>query len=126
MIEITKLKPNIFDIKNTNYSNEIVDVKAPSVSISNYYSYLLKLKEDNLHSIAFNLDTESIEKAIKHTKACKNAYNRFLDNFYDYEIKVLLCTENKEVYNECYKVIEEEYPVEDILKYNGIENNENE
>ena len=121
MIEITKLKPNIFDIKNTNYSNEIVDVKAPSVSISNYYSYLLKLKEDNLHSIAFNLDTESIKEAIKHTKACKNAYNAFLDNFYDYEIKVLLCTENKEIYNECNKVIEEEYPIEDIFKYNGIE-----
>lgn len=121
MIEITKLKPNIFDIKNTNYSNEIVDVKVPSVSISNYYSYLLKLKEDNLHSIAFNLDTNNIEEAIKHTKACKNAYNNFLDNFYDYEIKVLLCTENKEIYNECNKVIEEEYPVEDILKYNNIE-----
>jgi len=62
-----------------------------------YYNSLCVLKDNDLHSIAFPLISSSIfggnlsDPVGESTKQCIRAYNRFLQDYPDYDIEVLLC-----------------------------------
>ena len=62
-----------------------------------YYNSLIVLKENNLHSISFPLISSGIfggnlENPVgTSTKQCKKAYDKFIKDFSDYDIDVLLC-----------------------------------
>jgi hypothetical protein len=43
------------------------------------------------------------------TKQCKKAYNKFINDFSDYDIDVLLCAFSKEEYDKARGEINEEY-----------------
>ena len=91
-----------------------------------YYNSLLLMKENELHTISFPLISAGIfsgnldNPVAISTKQCKEAYNKFLDEYPDYGIKVLLCAYTKEEYDIACKIIEDEFPVEEIMKMNGI------
>ena len=97
-----------FGIKNTKY---IIHAVGPNFSktpgafnelFNAYYNSLLVLKENNLHSIAFPLISSgifgySLENPVKESiKQCIKAYNKFINDFKDYDIEVLLCAYTKE------------------------------
>ena len=92
-----------------------------------YYNSLLLLKENGLHSISFPLISSGIfggnldNPVAESTKQCKRAYNKFLDDYPDYGIKVLLCAFSKSEYDIAYKLIENEYPVSKVMKDTNIE-----
>lgn len=91
-----------------------------------YYNSLVLMKDNNLHSISFPLISSGIfggnlkNPVLESTKQCKRAYNKFLDDYPDYEIKVLLCAYTKEEYDITYKFIEDEFPVAEVMKENNI------
>lgn len=69
-----------------------------------YYNSLAVLKENNLHSISFPLISSGIfgygldNPVEESTKQCLRAYNKFINDYPDYEINVLLCAYNKKEY----------------------------
>lgn len=77
-----------------------------------YYNSLLLLKEKELHSIAFPLISSGIfggrldNPVIVSATCCKNAYNKFINNYKDYEINVSLCSFTEKEYEDCIKVID--------------------
>lgn len=63
-----------------------------------YYNSLVVLKDNNYHTISFPLISSSIfgggdiKKAVaESTKQCLIAYKRFVEDYPDYEVDVLLC-----------------------------------
>ncbi len=62
-----------------------------------YYNSLMVLKENELHSISFPLISSSIfagklsNPVGESTKQCCRAYKKFIEDYPDYEINVLLC-----------------------------------
>jgi len=62
-----------------------------------YYNSLLVLMKNNLHSISFPLISSGIfggnlpDPAGESTKQCIRAYKKFIQDFPDYEVNVLLC-----------------------------------
>ena len=62
-----------------------------------YYNSLLVLKENGYHSISFPLISSGIfggalaHPAAESAKQCKRAYDKFVSDFPDYDVSVLLC-----------------------------------
>lgn len=99
-----------FNIKNAKYIIHAVGPDFGNKSdaydelFNSYYNSLKVLKENNLHSISFplissgifggNLDNPSLESA----KQCKKAFNKFIYDYPDYKINVLLCAFTKDEY----------------------------
>lgn len=103
-----------FNINNTKY---IIHAVGPNFGekpyaspelFKAYYNSLLVLKENELHSIAFPLISSGIfggdldNPVLESTKQCKKAYNKFIEEFPDYKIEVLLCAYSKEEFDIAY------------------------
>lgn len=62
-----------------------------------YYNSLVLLKDNNLHTISFPLISSGIfagnlpNPAEESAKQCSRAYKKFIQDFPDYDIDVLLC-----------------------------------
>lgn len=62
-----------------------------------YYNSLVLLKDNNLHSISFPLISSGIfagnlpNPAEESAKQCSRAYKKFIQDFPDYDINVMLC-----------------------------------
>ena len=99
-----------FNIKNAKI---IIHAVGPNFNITPnaidklfyaYYNSLLKLKENNYHSIAFPLISSGIfsgnlENPIEiSTRECIKAYKRFIEENKEYDIEVLLCTFTLDAY----------------------------
>ena len=75
-----------------------------------YYNSLVLLKNNNLHSISFPLISSGIfagnlsNPAGESAKQCGRAYNKFIKDFPDYDVNVMLCafgtTEYQDAKNE--------------------------
>ena len=125
-----------FNIKNAKYIIHAVgpdfgkNPNAFNELFAAYYNSLVLMKDNNLHTIAFPLISSGIfggnlDNPVEvSTKQCKKAYNKFLDMFPGYKIKVFLCAYTKEEYDIAYKVIEDEFPISEMLKDNNIDKND--
>jgi O-acetyl-ADP-ribose deacetylase (regulator of RNase III) len=64
------------------------------------------LKDNNLHSISFPLISSGIfagnlpNPAEESAKQCNRAYKKFIQNYLDYDIDVLLCAYGSQEYND--------------------------
>lgn len=62
-----------------------------------YYNSLILLKDNNLHSISFPLISSGIfgknlpNPAGESAKQCGRAYKKFVQDYPDYEVDVMLC-----------------------------------
>ena len=71
-----------------------------------YYNSLVVLKDNGLHSISFPLISSSLfggnlDNPVKEsTKQCIRAYNKFVDDYPNYDIDVLLCAYQSSEYND--------------------------
>lgn len=71
-----------------------------------YYNSLVVLKNYNLHSISFPLISAGIfagnlpKPAEESAKQCSRAFNKFIRDFPDYDIDVLLCAYSLSEYEE--------------------------
>lgn len=107
-----------FNMKNCEY---IIHAVGPNFGVTPnafnelcdaYYNSLIILKDNNLHSISFPLISSGIfgyglkNPALESTKQCVYAYNKFINNYNDYEIDVKLCAFTKEEYNDAKKVFD--------------------
>ena len=105
-----------FDIKNVKY---IIHAIGPNFSYTPnafkelfdaYYNSLVLLKDNDLHSIAFPLISAGIygghlENPVEvSTKQCIMAYNKFIENFPNYNIHVILCAYTKEEFDNANKI----------------------
>lgn len=98
-----------YNLTNAKY---IIHAVGPNFSITPnafddlfnaYFNSLILLKNNSLHSISFPLISSGIyggnlkNPAKESAKQCMNAYNRFINENKDYDIKVFLCCfSNKE------------------------------
>ncbi len=101
-----------FNIKNAKAiihavgPNFTITPKAIDKLFDAYYNSLLKLKENNYHSIAFPLISSgifsgNIENPVAlSTFQCIKAYDRFIKENNDYDINVLLCAFTDDEYIE--------------------------
>lgn len=70
-----------------------------------YYNSLVLMKENNLHSISFPLISSGIyggdleNPVLESTRQCKKAYDRFIKEYPNYEVRVLLCAFTEYEYN---------------------------
>lgn len=70
-----------------------------------YYNSLVLLKDNNLHTISFSLISSGIfagnlpNPAEESAKQCSRAYKKFIQDFPDYDIDVLLCAFTSAEYN---------------------------
>ena len=99
-----------FNLKNTKIVihavgpnfNETDDV---NLLFNAYYNSLIALKENNFHTIAFPLISAGIFRGnLKNaeevsTKELLKAYNKFIKDYPDYNIKVILCIYSLNEYN---------------------------
>ena len=96
-----------FNMPNTKY---IIHAVGPNFNITPnsfkelfnaYYNSLLVLKNNNLHTIAFPLISSGIyggkldNPAKISANTCKQAYDKFIKEYKDYNIEVLLCAYTK-------------------------------
>lgn len=101
-----------FNIKNAKY---IIHAVGPDFGrtpnafdklFDAYYNSLCVLKDNNLHSISFPLISSGIfgygldNPVGVSTKACIDAYNKFIHDYQDYNIEVLLCAYSEKEYSE--------------------------
>lgn len=76
-----------------------------------YYNSLIVLKDNNLHSISFPLISSGIfgyglaNPAMESAKQCLRAYNKFTEDFEDYDIDIKLCAFTLDEYNNAKKII---------------------
>ena len=74
-----------------------------------YYNSLIALKDNNYHSIAFPLISSGIfggrldNPVGESTKQCIRAYNKFINDYKDYDIDVKLCAYSSNEMEECKK-----------------------
>lgn len=92
-----------FNMKNAKYIIHAVGPdfrqtpKAFLELFNAYYNSLVLLKENNLHSISFPLISSGIfagnlpNPAGESAKQCGRAYKKFVQDYPDYEIDVMLC-----------------------------------
>ena len=99
-----------FNLKNTKI---VIHAVGPDFSKTNdtnllfnaYYNSLIALKENNYHSIAFPLISAGIFRGnLKNaeevsSKELLKAYNKFIKDYPDYNIKVILCIYSLNEYN---------------------------
>lgn len=77
-----------------------------------YYNSLLVLKENNYHSIAFPLISAGIfggrldNPIAESAKQCIRAYKKFVKDFKDYDVEVLLCAFSDNDQKESKKVFD--------------------
>lgn len=77
-----------------------------------YYNSLVLLKDNELHSIAFPLISAGIygghleNPVAVSTKQCIMAYNKFVEDFPNYNIHVLLCAYTKEEFDKVNNLID--------------------
>ena len=70
-----------------------------------YYNSLVLLKDNNLHSISFPLISSGIfagnlpNPAEESAKQCCRAYKKFIQDYPEYDIDVLLCAFTSAEYN---------------------------
>jgi O-acetyl-ADP-ribose deacetylase (regulator of RNase III) len=75
-----------------------------------YYNSLIELMNNNYHSIAFPLISASIfggnlpNPVKESTKQCLRAYNKFIEDFKDYDIDVKLCAFLDSEYNDALEL----------------------
>ena len=105
-----------FNMKNAKY---IIHAVGPDFRITPkaflelynaYYNSLVLLKDNNLHSISFPLISSGIfagnlsDPAGESAKQCRRAYTKFIKDFPDYDVNVMLCafgtTEYQDAKNE--------------------------
>jgi len=95
-----------------------------------YYNSLKELKNYGYHSIAFPLISSGIfggnlDNAVAiSTKYCIKAYNKFLNDYPDYDIDVLLCAYDDIEYNNAIKEqdrLNKELEQEEIYGFNSID-----
>ena len=71
-----------------------------------YYNSLVVLKDNNLHSISFPLISSGIfgyglnNPTRTSAKQCVRAYNKFINDFKDYEVEVKICAFTINEFNE--------------------------
>ena len=77
-----------------------------------YYNSLVLLKDNNLHSISFPLISSGIfagnlaYPAAESAKQCNRAYKKFVQDYPDYDIDVLLCAFGSQEYNDAKTVFD--------------------
>ena len=70
-----------------------------------YYNSLILLKDNNLHSISFSLISSGVfvgvlpNPAGESAKQSGRAYKKFVQNYPDYEVNVMLCAFTSAEYN---------------------------
>jgi len=99
-----------FNMKNAKY---IIHAVGPDFSrtpkaflelFNAYYNSLILLMDNNLHSISFPLISSGIfggnlpDPPGESAKQCGRAYNKFVQNYPDYNIDVMLCAFNSMEY----------------------------
>lgn len=78
-----------------------------------YYNSLVLLKENNLHSISFPLISPGIfgyglsNPVAESTKQCVRAYNKFIEDYKDYDVDVILCVFKEYEYPEAEAIVKE-------------------
>ena len=105
-----------FNMKNCKY---IIHAVGPNFNrtpgayeelFNAYYNSLKILKDNNLHSISFPLISAGIfggnnpNPAQVSAKQCFKAYDKFIEEYPNYDIKVLLCAYLQSEYKEIKKV----------------------
>ena len=76
-----------------------------------YYNSLKVLKDNNLHSISFPLISSGLfggnlpNPVLISAKECNKAYQKFIQDYPNYDIKVYLCAYTYKEYEEVSKVI---------------------
>lgn len=92
-----------FNMKNARYIIHAVGPnfsKTPTAFLelyNAYYNSLVLLKNNNLHSISFPLISSGIfggnlpDPAGESAKQCGRAYKKFVQDFPDYDVTVMLC-----------------------------------
>lgn len=110
-----------FNISNAKY---IIHAVGPDFSVTPnafkelydaYYNSLVVLKENNLHSISFPLISSGIfgygldNPVRESTKQCIRAYNKFIDDYNEYDISVKLCAYSNNEYIESMKEYEADF-----------------
>ena len=102
-----------FNISNAKYIIHAVgpDFSATPEAVDKledaYYNSLKLLKENNLHSIAFPLISSGIfggnldNSVGVSAQCCKNAYNRFIKEYENYDVDVILCAYTEQEYRKC-------------------------
>ena len=106
-----------FNITNTKAIIHAVgpDFNRRTASIDNlfnaYYNSLKVLMDNELHSISFPLISSglfggTLDNPVRvSTRNCIDAYNKFIKDYPDYNIEVLLCAFNDNEYNEALKEV---------------------
>lgn len=107
-----------FNMKNAKYIIHAVGQdfrqtpKAFLELFNAYYNSLVLLKENNLHSISFPLISSEIfagnlpNSAEESAKQCSQAYKKFVQDYSDYNISVLLCAFTSSEYNAAKIVVD--------------------
>jgi len=108
----------ITDSFNISNCKKIIHAVGPDFNRSNalitnlfkaYYNSLVCLKDNGLHSISFPLISSGIyggnlDNPVKDsTRMCIDAYNKFINDYPNYDVDVLLCAYKLEEYNESLK-----------------------
>ena len=101
-----------FNMKNAKYIIHAVGPdfrqtpKAFLELFNAYYNSLVLLKDNNLHSISFPLISSGIfagnlpNPAEESAKQCCRAYKKFIQDYPEYDIDVLLCAYGSQEYND--------------------------
>ncbi len=101
-----------FNMKNAKYIIHAVGPdfrqtpKAFLELFNAYYNSLVLLKDNNLHSISFPLISSGIfagnlpNPVEESAKQCCRAYKKFIQDYSDYDIDVLLCAYGSQEYND--------------------------
>ena len=78
--------------------------------INAYYNSLLVLKDNNLHSISFPLISSGIfggnldNPVIVSTQSCLKAYFKFMNEYKDYKVNILLCAYSSKEYEDALEI----------------------
>jgi len=89
-----------------------VTPKAYEELFNAYYNSLVALKDNNYHSVAFPLISSGIfggnlnNPVRESAKQCLRAYKKFIKDYSDYDIDVVLCAYTSNEYNEAKKEFE--------------------
>lgn len=82
-----------------------------------YYNSLVVLMNNNLHSISFPLISSSIfggnlpNPASEAAKQCSRAYKKFVQDYPDYDVNVVLCAFTFHEYQVVKKELENKSPI---------------